>query len=125
MPVKTAEEVAAERLAEEQRKAAVRAQLTAEAAFVMENSRPTPSQSDVDKVRLGLIDHDEKEEVSNPEMPPVHVQRQDIAGADERAAYRTRQMAAARPVRREAAPAPSDEAPAVASSASGPQAARR
>lgn len=93
----TTEDVAATRREDNQRAATVRGQLAAEAEAVMNNSRPTPTTADIDAIIEGRIGHDEKEVVDNPEMPPVHLQREAIAGTDQRAAYRTRQMATDRP----------------------------
>jgi hypothetical protein len=89
--------------------AAERARLSAEAQAVMDNSRPTPSQAEVDAIKKGEMDHDDKEEVDNPTMPPLHEQHARIAAArsgprrrrtadasEDSALYRTRDARAER-----------------------------
>ena len=93
--------------------AAERARLSAEAQAVMDNSRPTPSQAEVDAIVKGEMDHDDKEDPDNPSMPPLHEQHARIAAArsgprrrrsadaaDDSALYRTRDAQAERAVDR-------------------------
>ena len=90
--------------------AAERARLSAEAQAVMDNSRPTPSQAEVDAIKRGEMAHDDKEEVEQPSMPPLAEQHARIAAArsgsrrqrtaeavDDAAPYRTRDARAERP----------------------------
>lgn len=83
--------------------AAVRAQLAAEAEKVMNESKPTPTTAEVDAIKTGKMNHDDKAEDENPSMRPLHEQRamveearkadQKTAAADaEEAVYRTRTM---------------------------------
>jgi hypothetical protein len=99
--------------------AAERARLSAEAQRVMDESKPTPSQAEVDAVKTGQMDHDDKEEVDNPSMPPLAEQHARLAAArngpprrrraaeaeDERAPYRTREARAGTVERSEPVPA--------------------
>lgn len=95
--------------------AAERAKLSAEAQAVMDNSRPTPSQAEVDAIVRGEMQHDDKENVDNPSMPPLHEQHARIADArrggprqrrraaeadEDGALYRTRDARAERPAER-------------------------
>jgi hypothetical protein len=102
--------------------AAERARLSAEAQAVMDSSRPTPSQAEVDAIKRGEMDHDDKEEVDNPSMPPLAEQharieaargggaprrRRSADAADDSALYRTRDAQAERSSgERPAAPSP-------------------
>jgi hypothetical protein len=91
---------------------AVHDALSAESARVMEQSKPIPSQADIDAIKRGEKGVDDKEDPKNPEMPPAHEQhaafrqaRQsdaDRAGR-ERGGYQTR---AAEPEESTPAPAP-------------------
>jgi hypothetical protein len=85
----------------ESNEAAVRARLAAEADKVMNESRPTPTQAEVDAVRTG--NHDDRPADDNPTMRPLHEQRamiEEAKNADQKAAtaepeqalYRTRAM---------------------------------
>jgi len=97
---------------QDRHEAAERARLNAEAQRVMDESRPTPSQAEVDAIVKGEMGHDDKEDVDNPSMPPLHEQHARIASArrgpirrrrtaeadDDGALYRTREARAERPV---------------------------
>jgi len=97
--------------------AAERARLSAEMERVMNESRPTPSQAEVDAIKLGEMDHDDKEVMDNPSMPPLHEQHTRIANArsgphrrhrsadaaGDSALYRTRDARAERSAEREPA----------------------
>ena len=47
----------------------------AKAAEVMEKSKPTPTQEENDRAKLGTMHPDEREVPDNPEMPPLEEQR--------------------------------------------------
>jgi hypothetical protein len=77
------------------REAAVRADLNAQAAHVMNTSQPTPTQAEMDAIRNGV--HRPREVgVAAPAMPPVHEQRARLAHAAT-PLYDTRQITAATP----------------------------
>ena len=94
--------------------AAERARLSAEAQAVMDNSRPTPSQAEMDAIVKGEMNHDDKEDDGNPSMPTLAEQHARIAdarrggprrrrsadAADDGALYRTRDARAERPAER-------------------------
>lgn len=81
--------------AKAQREAAERARLNAEAERVMNESKPTPTQAEVDAIKRGEMDHDDKEDPENPSMPPLHEQHARIAEAGRSAPYRRRATEAA------------------------------
>ena len=102
--------------------AAERARLSAEMERVMNESRPTPNQAEVDAIKKGEMDHDDKEVVDNPSMPPLHEQHARIANArsgphrrrsadaaGDSALYRTRDARAERSAEHAPAPAPARE----------------
>jgi hypothetical protein len=93
----TAEEVKQAAKDRADREAGVRASLNAEAERVMNESKPTPTQAEMDAIKRGEMHHDDKVDPENPDMPSLHEQRQRIAEAGgEHAAYRTRSMTSKR-----------------------------
>ena len=78
------------------REAAERAKLNSEAERCMSESKPTPSQAEVDAIKLGQMDHDDKEDPENPEMPTLHEQRARIEKAGRSVPYQTRDAVARR-----------------------------
>jgi hypothetical protein len=52
-----------------------RKKLTEQTLLATEQSQPTPTQEENDRLRLGLMHPDEKVSPDNPEMPPLHQQQ--------------------------------------------------
>jgi hypothetical protein len=71
------------------RRAGVQSELAAQQEEVMANSRPTPSQQELDAAKLGMP-IDDGEGADAPSMPPLAEQQARVAEASGQAPYRTR-----------------------------------
>lgn len=75
--------------AAEDKRRAKQAENNAKAAEVMEKSTPVPTQEQVDQAKLGILKSDDFQAPDQPEMPPLHEQRDDKAAAKPSAAPRS------------------------------------
>jgi hypothetical protein len=71
------------------RRATVQNELAAQQEEVMANSRPTPTQKELDAAKLGMP-IDDAEVTEAPSMPPLAEQQARVAEASGQAPYRTR-----------------------------------
>lgn len=78
------------------REAAVRDGLAVQAAYVMHNSQPTPTQEEIDAILSGKPRPRRESSLPSPSMPPLHEQHARIAGAGN-PLYSTRHLEASPP----------------------------